>query len=330
MALIKTVKQISSGLEELVRIASLKVLLSPGALFLPKRWAIRLANALSLLLVISPATGPRIYWQMRRVFGRGRFESFRLAWGWLGRGYRDFVIYKRILLKRENPKAWEVIERNVENINKLRGTGESYIVAGGHFLQALSFTMYSPTITYGNIIRVSDPIQNRSWKLKTLRIRYQFGMHLKALLSCYEIDKEIIFVEPDLRAAKRIYNRIRKEGNVVFIDIDAWPKYQRSNYMRPFAGFKNRAFATGTVQLARMARCPIICCIYYLDNQGKINLEWGEPIRNIGENLKDHVKVMDELLDKLEIAIGNNPTQYALEIGEERRWNQVNRRWEEL
>jgi hypothetical protein len=47
-------------------------------------------------------------------------------------------------------------------------------------------------------------------------------------------------------------------------------------------------------------------------------------------NAENDLKVMDELLDLLEVAVGERPTQYIYEIGGCRRWNPQNRRWEDL
>ncbi len=39
---------------------------------------------------------------------------------------------------------------------------------------------------------------------------------------------------------------------------------------------------------------------------------------------------MDELLDALEIGVGERPTQYKFEIVGDRCWNPRSRRWEDL
>ena len=121
------------------------------------------------------------------------------------------------------------------------------------------------------------------------------------------------------------------EDEPVFIDVDApWRKSLAGSYERPFAGYKSHVFATGAAQLARMARCPIISCVYSLENDGTIVLEWGSPIRIACNDADSDVDVMNKLIDTLELAIGERPTQYVLRIGDSRRWNSRSRRWEEL
>jgi lauroyl/myristoyl acyltransferase len=322
--------RISSFFEEVIRYLSLRFVLAPAAYVLPRKWVMELANALALLLVILPKPGFETYWNMRRAFGKSRLDSFNLAWGWLSRGYLDFIIHKRIIYKREDLFNWRIIEKNIENIEVLRKCGESYIVASGHLRQGLHFGLYSPAVTYGHAIRLSYPVRERSWKFEDLRIRYQFGTHLKACLSFDKRDLEVVFIESKLGAAVQIYKRLRERGNVVFINIDAWQHSKSNYYERPFAGLKNRAFATGTAQLARTAQCSVISCMYTCKCDGTIVLDWGTPIRCSGNEVADDINVMDKLIDALEVAIGENPTQYTFEIGNQRSWNSQNKSWEDI
>ena len=43
----------------------------------------------------------------------------------------------------------------------------------------------------------------------------------------------------------------------------------------------------------------------------------------------DEIETMNRLIDTLEAAVGERPTQYVLEIGQERRWNATHRIWEQ-
>ena len=322
--------RIFNVIDETIRILSLVLILAPSSYLLPRKWAMGIAKFLSFLLIFSPASGPHIYWQMRVAYGKGRLDSFKLAWDWLGRGYLDFLVHRRLIHKLENPLNWQIVERNAENIKRLRESGESYIVAGGHFQHGFSCSMYVPSITYGRVIRVSDPVK-KIRSLKDLRTRYQFGMNMKSFAYWAGKNAEIIFNEPDMRTARKIYNRLCVRGNVVFIDVDAiWKKSNTRSYERPFAGSKSRVFATGTAELARMAKCPVICCVHFIERDGTIVLEWGPPILNGGTDGENVIDVMNKLIDQLEIAIGERPTQYVFQIGGDRRWNPQRRHWEEF
>lgn len=324
--------RISYSIEQVIRILSMQFILAPAAYGLPRKWAMFIADALALLLVILPRPGLDTYRQMRSAFGKGRVDSFYLAWGWLARPFRDFVVLKRLLYKRENPFNWRIVERNVDGINSLRESGESYIIANAHFTKEPIFSLYSPGVTYGHPVQVADTPRKRIRGLYDLRIHIQYGTLLKAILSCWGRDPEIIFSGSDLRTARALYKKLCKRGNVVYIAVDApWPKnLTGSTYERPFAGYKSRVFPTGAAQLARMTQCPIISCVCSLESDGTIVLEWGSPIRCVGNRAENDLKVMDELLNVLEVGVGERPTQYIFEIGKGRRWNSRNRRWENL
>jgi hypothetical protein len=78
-----------------------------------------------------------------------------------------------------------------------------------------------------------------------------------------------------------------------------------------------------------LTHCPIISCVHTLESDGSIVLEWGAPIRIVGNEPSNDIDVMNALIDRVEIAIGDRPTQYALEIGGDRHWDSISRRWEE-
>lgn len=320
----------SRNIEEIVRYLLMRIGLTFAARTLPRKWAIACADVMSLVLVLLPSAGPPTYWNMRTAFGRGRLESLRLAWGWLARGFRDFVVARRVLDGREDPTSWAITERNAAAMEGLRNAGASCIVATGHFLMHASYALYSPKITIGSPIRVSLPISSPVRNIRTVRLDYQFGTYVQAMLRCWEREPEVIYLGSDLRATRQIYERLREPGNVVFVDVDAaWKKSATGSFERPFAGHRHRTFATGAAQLARMAKCPVVACVAYLDDTGSFVLDWGMPIRTNGSDARNDQEVMSLLLDHLESAIGDRPTQYALEIGSDRRWDAATRHWYE-
>jgi lauroyl/myristoyl acyltransferase len=303
--------------------------LAPAAYALPKKLALQIADALALVLRILPSSGVRTYWQMRNAFGKGRIESLNLAWGWLATQFSDVVVIKRLSYKRENPFNWKIIEKNVDRINSLRGSGEPYIVAHPHFLQISCLGMCSPEVTYGQVVLASDPVFKRVQSLYELRLRIDDRTYHKAYPRW---GREWVWVHNnELCAARKLYSRLQERGNVVFIPVDKpWRENLNGAYVRPFAGKKKCVFSKGAATLARLAQCPIISCVPILEKDGTIVLEWGEPIRSVGNDEANDVNVMDELLDTLEIGVGEKPTQFKFDIGGDRRWDPRSRRWEDL
>ncbi|MGA2222954.1 MAG: glycosyltransferase [Syntrophobacteraceae bacterium] len=307
----------------------MQFVLTPAAYALPRKVALQIADGMALLLLILPVPGWSIYWQIRNAFQKSPTESIYLVWGWLARELSDFVVIKRLSYKRENLFNWKIIERNVDRINSLRVSGESYIVAIAHFSHATSLSMYAPYITYGHIVHVSDPFWNHVRSLRELRLRIDERAHHKAYPG-WGKKWEWVF-NNELTSFRKLYNQLRERGNVVFIPIDKpWRKTVTGAYERPFVGKRKCVFSTGAALLARLTQCPIITCVPLLEKDGTVVLEWGEPIRIAGNDAANDVDVMNELFDTIEIAAGERPTQYAFEIGGDRRWNPLIRRWEDL
>lgn len=312
---------------EPIRIVSMQLVLTPAAYLLPRSWALAVANVLSLLLVVLPSPGMVTYARMRRAFGEGRLRSFQLAWGSVARPYKDFVTLKRVLYGREDVSGWKIIERNSDEVASLRDSGQSFIVATAHFARAALLAIACPSITPGNLITVGHPPPAKIRSPFHLRLRIQYGTMLKALSSVWRRPGEFAFTGSSQSAASLIYERLRKPGNIVSIHVDApWPKCPKGSYSRPFAGLRDRTFSTGAAQLAALTRCPIVTCVYWQQDDETVIVEWGSPIRRID----DETDTIDDLLDKLEAAVGERPMQYMLDIGGERRWNEARKRWEDL
>jgi len=153
---------------------------------------------------------------------------------------------------------------------------------------------------------------------------------MDSLKSCRNDEIEIIEVGAKATLFKRLLESLQRPGSTVFLSVDApWKEGKPGGIMMPFAGRKEAHFAMGAARLAKMARVPIINCIAYLDDNEEIVLEWKPPIRF--EEGKDEISeedLMKNLLSDIEIAVGNRPEQYVLNIGSERRWNHNEQRWE--
>jgi lauroyl/myristoyl acyltransferase len=309
-----------------VRFLGMRLVLTPAAWVLPRGLALALARWLALLLLPLPSAGLAADRRMRRAFGTSRWKSWLLTWGWLARTLYDFVVLKRVLNGREDPRGWRIVERNAEGISGLRESGASYIVVTGHYAKGPSLALYAPHVTPGHPVQVANPLREQLTNLFERRIRTQYEPFVRACY-CWERDFEYVFIK-DVRSGWKLSKVLREPGNVVFMPIDApWRASATGAFARPFAGAASYVFSTGAAQLARLARCPIITCIPILERDGTMVLEWGTPMR-VGEVAGDDVAVMSRLLDVLERAVGERPTQYVYEIGGDRRWNAQTGLWD--
>ena len=285
------------------------------------------AKVLSLSLAVLPSPGMTTYRDMRRAFGKGRFRSFQLAWASVAGPFRDFVILKRVMYGREDVSHWRIIERNSDAVVSLRETGQSFIVATAHFQRTALIANICPRVTPGNFVAVSLPPPGQIRSLNDLRLRIQYGALLKVLSTAWRRPFEFAFIGARYPAASLLYARLRKRGNIVGIDVDApWTKSPTGSYSRPFAGLRGRDFSTGAAKLAALSQCPIVSCVCWQEDDGAFVLEWGSPIQHVD----NEIDTMNRLIDAMEVAIGERPTQYLLNIGGERRWNATRRRWEDI
>lgn len=317
--------RIFSAFDEVIRITSMRLILYPVAYALPRKLALWIANVLALLLVLSPKSGKNTYSQMSQGFGKG-LRSLDLTYKWLRRPFRDFVILTRIINQREDPSKWRIIEKNPEAIKALRESGESYIVASGHFSREALISLFDPRITFGHPIHVAIDVPERIQSLYDRRICIRLGALLRTA-NYLEKKVEILFVGKC--PFKELLRRLRNQGNVLFIHVDApWHANRPGSFLRPFAGHQSRAFATGAVRLAKLAKCPVVSCVYRLGKDGTKIIEWGTPY--FPQESDDDINITNRLLDHLETAIGERPAQYILEVGGDRRWNSPNKCWENV
>jgi lauroyl/myristoyl acyltransferase len=247
---------------------------------------------------------------------------------WLATPLKDFVASRRVICGHDNPCDWRIRERNPERIEQLRNSGESYILASAHFSRNAIGALFAPEVTPGNPIQVVNSFF-RSRSVKEFRISIQYRNMLKALRKSWEERVGMSFVTGESKTVFDLRKKLKEPGNVVMIQIDAnWTatKTGRGVLKRPFAGYLHREFSTGAAKLARISKCPIIGCVYTIQDDGTIFVEWGVPKRDMA----NPNRVMDELLDMMEQAIGERPSQYVLRIGGERRWNVETRTWEPL
>ncbi|MBK9170085.1 MAG: hypothetical protein IPM24_21850 [Bryobacterales bacterium] len=322
------VRWITSTAEEVVRILALRTVLFPAASILPKRLGLAAADAMSWVLVLMPRPGIHAYLEARRAFGLSHADALRLARRRLARPLIDYVVLNRVMGGREDPGSWTIVEKNAAGVERLRASGEPYIVATAHVSREAMLAMYSPTIVPGRRTHVGAPVPASVKTLPDRRARIQYRTAMDVLTKAWRGEVEFVFVSPEHQSpALPLVRRLRKPGSVVYIHVDApwaWRGAERGSYERPFAGVNSREFSLGAARLARLAKCPVVSCLPVVENDGSISLHWGDPV-HVGDT---DIPVMDALLDGIEAAIGQRPDQYVLPIGSERRWNPALQRWE--
>lgn len=312
-------------LPELVRIGGAVFVLIPAAFLLPRFLALAAADGVSLLLMLLPSPGLTTYQTMRKAFGKPPFQAFMLAWKTVARPFRDLVILKRVLYGRENVFDWKIVERNSDGVDRLRKSGQSFIIAVAHFQRAAVLALASPAVAPGTFVSVAEAPPKKIKSLYDLRLRLFYGTMITAIATAWRRPFEYAFTTEGQSAAALVYQRLREPGNIVLINIDAvWAKRPTGSFSGPFAGQEERTLSTGVVQLAQLTGCPIVPCSFWQDSDGTIILDWGTPV----ETIHDEAETMNRLIAPLETAIGERPAQYVLEIGDERRWNATQRIWE--
>jgi lauroyl/myristoyl acyltransferase len=323
-------QQILLGLEEASRYAAYRVLLPHVTDWGNRAFAIQTAKVLGFILATSPISGRLSFNLFRKAFGLGAKEAFAKSWGWFSGPYRDFVILRRALESREDPNGWPVKEVNREFVDQLRDSGDSYIVTTGHFCRVACFAAYFRRVTPNRILLASAPRPAREGSTFQKRMSIQFGQMMDSLRICRKDEIEIIEVGGKATLFRSILESLQRPGTTVFLSVDApWKEDKTGGITMPFAGRKEAHFAMGAARLAKLAKVPVINCIAYLDDNEEIVLEWKPPIRfEEGKDEFSEEDLMRNLLHEIEIAVGNRPEQYVLNIGSERRWNQNEERWE--
>ena len=328
MTLMTALRAVTLAMEESLRVAAMRWLLTPAARWLPRGWAMALADAVGLLLLVLPRSGLQAYCEVARAFDLGPVRNGLTAWRRLARPMRDFVFFGRLLHGREEDLGRRLVERNADGVSHLRAAGESFIVATAHVSREATAGLYYPLHPSGHRINVIAPVPTRVASVGERRAQLYYGTACKALALDLFGQLEQVFVSPEhARPGLEISRKLRDKGTIAYIHVDApwsWRKAERGVHERPFAGACSQVFATGIGRLARAARCPIVTCIPYLQDDHSIVLEWGTPFHP-GD---DDVETLNTLLDTIEVAVAKRPEQYMLQIGRGRRWKQQLRRWE--
>jgi hypothetical protein len=308
---------------EAVRLAEF-ALLDVSARLLPRALALAIADFMGLLFAVSPL-GLRLYHRMRQAFPRDA-DSWRTTRKYLALPLRDHVVMLRIATGREDPTMREIVSRNAPAI--LQQPEQSFILATGHFAREAVITVFTPHATGHELMAVMAPVE-RTLSPKALRLRVQLSRMRESVMRVRKGAAEIVDAGAP-GGAGRVLRHLRKPGSLVFNSPDVpWTHAPRSDrFERPFAGRAMQSFATGTARLSRLSRRPIVTCVPFLDDAGRVVLDWGEPIAPPPkDDLDADARVTSLILDRLEVAVGLRPAQYVIPIGHERCWDPDRKCW---
>lgn len=302
----------------------------PAADVLPRRWALRVADAVGFLDLLMPATTSRIALREAGVSTGARgWQRFLAAGRRLGGPRRDLVVLRRLRRRREHPRDWNIVEVNAERIHQLMNDHRAFVVATGHFHHAadlaVGYGLYPLIGAKG--MRAEVPV----WRFSPCILRERLQNHLLFGIGAVidqRDDKQYFPAVGDPNLMPAILENLAKPDGCVRIFIDAiWDKPRA--HLRPFAGMNERAFALGAARIARLAQCPVILEASVYQPDGSVLIEWGpciEPPRV--DDVSADTSTMDQLVDALEIIVGRYAEQYLHPIGWDRTWNAGLRRWE--
>jgi lauroyl/myristoyl acyltransferase len=315
--------------DDLLRALLMGFVLRPAADLLPRKSALAVAGWCASVMLHVPSTGRPALMTMKKAFRMEGVQRTRNAREYLAQPFYTFVITHRLLRGLESIEGWKIEESNNRDVIQLRDSGQSFIVATGHFVRHAVFALYFPNTTPWPLLASVGPLPAFSLAPSVIRIRLQFGQYLRGLQHCRS-DIELVFAGAE-GAGRKLLGRMKGDGANAIITADAfWNDHNGRGLTRPFAGHTSHTFATGAATLGRLAQCPVLTCAPYLKNDGTIVLEWGPTIQPPPRTDKEaDIRNTNLIVEFLEGAIGRRPSQYTLFIGEERRWNAALQQWED-
>lgn len=327
---------------ELARGLVMLLLLRPASDWLPRSLARGLAQLVGLLIALSPTRGRSTYLSMLRAFGFSKSQAFWASQQWLARPFLDFVVTRRILNNREDWARWKVQEIGSELAKQIKDSGQPFILATGHFARESFLHLFLPAVLPHRIGFVAAPLPPWSRNPFIFRMRLQYGQLLNALRHVRPDDLDLLFTGG---AFSKMLERLGRRDNIVTIAVDAYwmgggpylgqdltsaPKKSTGQYSRSFAGLLVYRIVIGAAAVSRLTQCPILPCSMFQRADGTVVIEWGTPISPPERKDQDaDVRVMNQLLNFIERAVGSRPTQYVSEIGASRRWNASRSEWED-
>lgn len=314
---------------ESARTVVMLLILKPAADYLPQRWALAFAKWLSVVADITIMDdGQPARTAMKRAFNLSDEHAGQAARQWLATQFCDFVVFRRIARRREDPAKWKIVQKNVEALQQLRESRTPFIIATGQSTRRAHVPFFTLAIAPTRIVAAVQPLPPKAWRPRAIRLRTQVGQLKDGCKHARPGELEFFIIgEPPILD---LGEYLRQPGNILYVTVDAYWPGKRWAYHRPFAGYHSFSLTTGPATLARLTQCPILPCFPFLDSDGAVVLEWGDVIPPaLPTDAEADVRITDELLDRLERAIGSRPTQYVNAIGRGRRWNADAARWED-
>jgi lauroyl/myristoyl acyltransferase len=315
-------------LDEFLRIIFMTVVLRAAAAFLSRQSAMTIAGWCGSVMLHIPSSGRPILRTMSKAFQMEPIEARRNARGYLAQPFYSCVIANRVLHGRENTNNWRIEEDSSEEVAQFRKSGRGFIVATGHFARHIAFALYLSRTLPGPLFVVVGPMPPLSLSLSSVRLRIQYGQYLRVIKKCRN-DIQLIFAGTP-RAGRDLIAGLRRRGACAIIHCDAFWNDHGRNVTRSFAGKNSHTFATGAAALGQLGKFAVVPCVPYARNDGTIVLHWGRVIFPTPRtDASVELENTNEILDFLEMAIAQRPSQYVLQIGEERRWNPELQLWED-
>jgi lauroyl/myristoyl acyltransferase len=302
-----------ASVESTVRLLAVPMLIRAADLW-PAEKAFRLARFFAVILSLLPPYGrSRRFAERARLYGT---TANRISFGkaHLQAQFRDFVAVRRIVRGADDPHSRALVERNAELVQELRAKGTPFILATGHFLRQAMAHVYEERITPHAVMAIMARLPANPRRLGERWNQVNYGQMLEAV---HKIRPEAKFVSlGDVSALKNLVRDLRKPGHLAVISADTlWPDFRASSLVRPFCGSARRAFPTGAARLARLAGCPILVCVPYLDESGTMVIDWRRRIEVSPDGAEQNDReITNRILDEIERAALERPDQYVIDL----------------
>jgi len=320
-------RQMLDQIDDALYLAGIWTVIIPASYVLPVHWVRALGRWLGTAMMLAPRAR-HLRRDLAHAFQLSQRDAIRAMRRDRLRMFTDFVSVRWLRQGKTDIEQWEVTEYNAAAVETMRRSGQSYLIATGHFSREATATIHARKISPHHLSLILATLPARSFRPSLLRLRTQLSEILGALRRMRPDDMDQVYVGAASSHLVAAIHRARKPGSTIIITADT-PWYHEGSYARPFAGHAMLPLSTATAKLARLAQIPIVTCVPVLLGPRRIAIHWSNPI--LPPPRRDDQadqRIMDEVIDFLEKAIGDRPEQYSLPIGGKRRWNRANRSWE--
>lgn len=324
-----------------------RFVLLPMATWLPLPVALRVADTLGAVDSLLPVeTTRQARLEIEAALGLQGSALRREVRRKLANPRRDLVWCQRMRHGKEHIDNWRLIETNEGPVHDLVPSHQSFIVAGGHFMDAATKARHKVLPVHGRSLSGAVP----RWQFSPLELRRRLAEQvshgarerflglttggatmpeIKAKIPDYwERQTDWTAIKQPTNAQEMLLAELARPGSVCQILVDAyWEK--PGAYHRPFAGIAERGFAVGAARIARLAQCPIVPYVIVLDEEPRtVRIDWGDPIPPppIDDRDSDR-RVTDLALDFVERGVARYPTQYLLPMGWARHFDPAAAAW---